>query len=83
MKLSHFPAQEGIWRSKYGDDASRAGAEDVSSRILRGETDIIVLHRSDYRSVEDMVGQLRDLLESLSDDVNYSLKIQVVKAVDL
>ena len=30
-----------------------------------------------------MAGQLRDLLESLSDHGNYSLKIQVVKGSDL
>ena len=70
------------WKD-YGDDASRVGAGDVSSLVLRGKTDTLVLHRSDYRSVEEMTDQLRGLLESLSDDVNYSLKIQVVKAADL
>ena len=30
-----------------------------------------------------MTGRIRDLLESLSDVGNYSLKIQVVKAADL
>lgn len=55
----------------------------VSSRILRGETGVVVLNRSEYRSVEEMTGRIRDLLESLSDVGNYSLKIQVVKAADL
>ena len=67
----------------YGDDASRAGAGEVSSLVLRDETGSVTLHRSDYRSVEDMAGQLRDLLESLSVDGNYSLKIQIVKGNDL
>ena len=66
-----------------GDGASRVPTMSVSSRILRSETGVVVLNRSDYRSVEEMTGRIRDLLESLSDVGNYSLKIQVVKAADL
>ena len=50
----------------------------IISRILRGETDVAILHRSDYRSVEEMAGQLHNLLKSLPADNNYTLKIQVV-----
>ena len=52
----------------------------VSSRVFRGETGVVVLNRSDYRSVEEMTDRIRDLLEALSDVGNYSLKIQVVRS---
>ena len=48
-----------------------------------GGTGSITLRRSDYRSVEEMAGQLFHLLKALSEDVNYSVKIQVVKGCDL
>ena len=69
--------------STYGDNASRAGNASVSPRILRGETGSVTLHRSDYRSVEEMAGLLCHLLKALSDDMNYTVKIQVVKTSDL
>ena len=65
-----------------GDDASRAGAGKVSPRVLRGGTDTLVLCRSDYRSVEEMAGQLRGMLKSLPDNTNYSIKIQIVNPCD-